>query len=567
MDSSRPRGLLDLPTEILVEIFRTFCLHCWYGDRHDHGEEALVSLDRDMFEVGRQGRAVLAKISRTCKALAPIAQPLLFHFFHTGNQPRMLESNHWDDVSFRPGSADDDMLLPFIRTLLDRPDLAVHVRALALYHAMPVRAAAAADRNLMARIRAMILQQLFREADLQQYGDDLRPFGDDFHLHDVVIALSPNVEQLLLGGIGTPKVYDEAGNVAMIGRGNRTQRYEEWPGSGPVLHRLRYAAFVTTPTESAPYRRGRYHMLMLEPLVGRAPNLEMLLAADAGHSQSSHFWMRREPWTTAPLMHLRTMCVSGVGPEILCGVFACCPALEDLSYWVDADAADFEGYRSDLTLLTEDHMVPLYPSLRRLCYSYVESRYYTPQWAQRVAEEDGPLGWSGPERASNRDPYVSFRRFARLAILEVEHVLFNGGDEAITSPGPHQGRTQHARDCVPETTPRRLLEALPASLQVLHIGFVINWIDFYHDMEALALGAAKNVPLLRIVRADCVALPPEEEVDDLVMLLGAVGIRFCVGETHKGDGVRGMMDDRPGHPYGTQDPVFSYGLHCLEKLV
>lgn len=551
MASPKPRGLLSLPNEILIEICREFCLHCQYEERQSHGEVALVSLGNDMFEVGRHGRAVLARLSRTCKALTPVAQPLLFHFFHTGNLPRMLESMKWDDVSYSPGKADDDMLLSFLRTLLDRPDLGMHVRALALYYAKPVRAAATTDLSLIPRIRTTI-RQIFQHPNKRQY-------DDDFRLHDFAVTLAPNVEQLLIGGVGS---------ADMIYRGELYFESNDKPVPGPTLSRLRYAAFVATPYKLE--WQGTYHMLMLMPLVGRAPNLEVLVATDAGDNfYNEGAFLNDEPWT-APLTWLRKLSVKGVAPEIICTVFSYCPALEDLSYGIDTGALPFgRENQEDLTLLREDHMTALYPSLRRFLYSVVDSHYYTREWAQSAADDQQSKWWfSAVHRSVNRLQYVSFRGFAQLAILEVEHVMFYDDNEAETSRGPHQGRTEHARDCVTDSAPRRLLEALPASLQILHIGFVINWIDFYHDMEVLALGAALQVPKLRILRADCVVMPPTEEVDDLITLLRASSITFSVGETPKRleDIPSGLIEDRPGYPCGQEDPFFVYGLDSLDSL-
>ncbi|CAK7233692.1 hypothetical protein SBRCBS47491_008697 [Sporothrix bragantina] len=188
----QPRSLLDLPTEILGQIFGELCIHCQYGNLHFLGGDALVSLDCDMFEVGREGRAALANVSQTCKTLAIIAQPILFHFYHTGNQPRIQDTGVWDDIGYEPGRAEDDMLLPLIRTLLDRPDLAQNFRALALYRSRPMRAAVDNDPRTMARIRAMILQELVIERCNHEYDNEVGPEGMERWLFDVVLGLTPN---------------------------------------------------------------------------------------------------------------------------------------------------------------------------------------------------------------------------------------------------------------------------------------------------------------------------------------------------------------------------------------
>lgn len=591
------RTLLDLPIEVVEQIVRELCIHCQHDnirlDGPQHGlqrSEPVVCLGRDAFEEGRQGRAVLARLARTCKALRRIVQPVLFHFFHTGNMPRSLEEVpsgdaylgilwnagvKWDDLSFAPGRAEDDMLLPFLRTLLDRPDLAQHVRALALYHARPTRADPDKDTDsgLLARIQALVLQQ--RIAVRVDAEDDYC-----YGLMDVVLALTRNVEQVLLGDLVESKEIQgwsdgESDDETAEAWKRRNAALQE-----PMLPRLRFAAFVGVPKKVSKEFVGLdYHPFVMASVLRRAPNLATLVAHDAGNNEQMMYMHAFRYWTVPPMQHLRTLTLTGVGPELLKPLVATFPALEDLSYWTDEDSRDTFGRRPEWTMLREDHMEALYPSLRRLCYSFVDHHYLTEAWAHRAATIDEShaqwLGWNAPHRANWADLYVSFRGFQKLAILAVEHVWLNCKTGCVIQRSFSGNRTQHARDCLRDTPredaeddllpARPLLDALPASLQILHLGFVINWVDLYQDLELLAKGAGTKTPLLRVIRADCVVPPPQNEVDDLTMLLAAVGIAFTVGATSRGNHIRGMLDDAPGHPHGERVPQFSYTLADVDE--
>lgn len=200
--------------EILERVFRFLCIHCWYGDHHGTGGgEALVSLGPDMYEV-------LAKAGRTCRALATITQPILFHFYHTGNQPLYHPVwKTWKPYFWETNAGEDDMVYPFIRTLFSRPDLAAHVRALALFYAQCDRevnkddepAGLNANPNLKARIYAFRSQFLLQKDPDRVLGDLSDGIGVCFDwnndLCDIVVALCPNVEQLHMGGVPPTTVF------------------------------------------------------------------------------------------------------------------------------------------------------------------------------------------------------------------------------------------------------------------------------------------------------------------------------------------------------------------------
>lgn len=116
------KGLLDLPFEIIAQICRIWCSHCNKAALNSTGD---ASIDPDSWNTkatllvfdplgdtraGDAGeQSTLARLSRTCKYLRAVAQPILYHDFVT---------------------RDNQDLFNFVRTLLQRPDLSLHVQRL-----------------------------------------------------------------------------------------------------------------------------------------------------------------------------------------------------------------------------------------------------------------------------------------------------------------------------------------------------------------------------------------------------------------------------------------------------
>ncbi|KAL7813959.1 hypothetical protein V8C44DRAFT_326800 [Trichoderma aethiopicum] len=94
-----PASLVTLPNELLYKICESFCPHCTYVPRPLYDFD-----DRDSLLV--PGRNALACLSKTCRRLRYIAQPVLYHYVYTTRSWHVL------------------------RSITARPDLAAHVRGL-----------------------------------------------------------------------------------------------------------------------------------------------------------------------------------------------------------------------------------------------------------------------------------------------------------------------------------------------------------------------------------------------------------------------------------------------------
>ncbi|KAJ0382203.1 hypothetical protein COL922a_013041 [Colletotrichum nupharicola] len=115
--------LLDLPAEILNQICEQLCYYC-RNPRHfvNAYEEESV-----------EDKRVLAKLCRTSRILLNLGQPVLYHYYATGNLAPVVE-NGIERRSMPRRMPDDDKLALFLRTIIERPDLNQMVRSLQLVH-------------------------------------------------------------------------------------------------------------------------------------------------------------------------------------------------------------------------------------------------------------------------------------------------------------------------------------------------------------------------------------------------------------------------------------------------
>lgn len=107
----------SLPKEILAQICSYLCFHCRNPGIFPNSNTKESRIDK----------ITLAHMCCASKMLCSIAQPVLFHYYASGNLARSASSwnvEHW--------SPEDDKLPAFLRTLITRPDLALCVESLQL---------------------------------------------------------------------------------------------------------------------------------------------------------------------------------------------------------------------------------------------------------------------------------------------------------------------------------------------------------------------------------------------------------------------------------------------------
>ncbi|KAJ4131413.1 hypothetical protein NW768_005598 [Fusarium equiseti] len=494
-------SLEDLPVEIFTTICRNLCVHC----QHAH----VVDLPPDEIDHAIEAQQALSRLSRTCRRFRNTAQPILYHCYHSGRQSNLSNSPEWwDDTDARRREV--ETLETFLRTLLERPDLAKHVRALAFF----------ALREVTAGKIPQATQDLFRQAG-ERAGFRALPSCkqvDSKWLQEASIMAAPFVEQLLIyrsSSEGLQYIRDSPFYLPNL-------KYLVLPGQGK------------NPDECC-------HIQQMQDVLAKAQNLEILAASDAdcGADIPLRERFRAEPWDTA-LSSLRRLSLHGLDPDNLAKILRRSPVLEDLEYFCDMDK---------YTVLQHNHLAPIRKSLRRLCYT-ITTWEHTSGGAQDIIEQVSMfLRWDSSLRGD-----ASFIDFPRLEILEIEQLLLYG--PVFDDEEERQRRFETMKDIGPEI----FMASLPSSLRILHIGMVLAWPEMHRDL----LGMAEKIyrfPNLSVVAVDPYEVPPKEQIKELEEKFGSKGVTFRIGQTTQVPFGRGMLGVRPGHPGRSSERDLKFPLN------
>ena len=156
------------------------------------------------------GNASLARLARTSRRIAAIAQPYVFHYFATGRQ---IELHGDSRIAKATLPNEDNRLALFLRTLLQRPELAVRVKALRL----APQQLEPADPKITRQNRTTTAVEVFRQArsklgalvDINEsyfpsfswdvHGDWLSDSAIYYGLEQLATVLCPNIDTLVLG--------------------------------------------------------------------------------------------------------------------------------------------------------------------------------------------------------------------------------------------------------------------------------------------------------------------------------------------------------------------------------
>lgn len=497
----RQLSIGDLPVEIFAAICRNLCVHC----QHAH----VVDLPPDEIDHAIEAQQALSRLSRTCRRFRNIAQPILHHCYHSGRQSELSNSPEWwADADARRREV--ETLETFLRTLLERPDLAKHVRAVAFF----------ALREVTARQISKETQALFRQAGERAGFRALPTYEqvDSKWLQEASIMAAPFVEQLLIyrsSQEGLQYIRDSPFYLPNL-------KYLVLPGQGK------------NPDECC-------HIQQMQDMLAKAQNLEVLAASDAdcGTDIPLRERFRAEPWDTA-LSSLRRLSLHGLDPDSLAKILRRSPVLEDLEYFCDMDK---------YTVLQHNHLAPVSRSLRRLCYTSTTWEH-TSGGAQDIIEQVSIfLRWDSSLRGD-----ASFADFPRLEILEIEQLLLYGPlfDD--------QEERRQRFESMKESGPEIFMASLPSSLRILHIGMVLAWPEMHRDLLGMAekLYRFQN---LGIVAVDPYEEPPQEEIKELEDAFMAKGVVFRIGQTTQVPFGRGMLGVRPGHPERLSERELKFPLN------
>ncbi|KAK5996911.1 hypothetical protein PT974_02258 [Cladobotryum mycophilum] len=247
--------LAKLPVEILDLICAQLCHHC-------RGLDGLLGDD------DRDGRLALASLSATSRTLRDVAQPFLFHRL-------------WHP---RPFGAD------FIRTLLNRPDLAAAVKILDQSTCVPIRYPGKEDAEFIYDVAFELKLEIFDDPEfdkleefhyddeeeqhiwhgIQEFERGKRPHDFDYLFPETLIALLPNLQSLAFSQTD----YDASQHDVLARRFRRL-------GDRPGLPHLRTLKLQSTEG----------HLKLFHPanavLMNAAPKLERLVISHCDQLKDS----------------------------------------------------------------------------------------------------------------------------------------------------------------------------------------------------------------------------------------------------------------------------------------
>jgi hypothetical protein len=525
----RTARFTHLPTEILSSICEFLCLHCRTG--------CVANQDRGVVRAGQHDQRTLAHLARTCKKLREVAQPVLFHWYHSGCIPTKRSLSKWEWDGMTSGSqAEDDQLMPFLRSVGELPALAAAVQSFVLF-TIDLRRSYTKDHGGLARY---IAGNIGAQEDGPGLCDNWLEYSAPFIL--------PRLKECLVVGMPGPSAFYCLKNC---------------PVRLPHLTYLALSPWVEMDS---------YHMAETSHLLACIPNLEVLIAPDCGSgTDRRHASLRRGCSWDLRLEKLRVLSISNLAPDFLETYLRGCPALEDFEFYCDLERQD--------PPLSLEHLGHVRETLRRFCYSA------TPPW---LLNGTWRVGWEYPDEVDQDDMerdkdmandlswWSSYHTMAqdetpddhinpfdasvypRLEILEIEQILLYGAAfNRSTRAQKFADMAQHGTDA--------LMARLPPSLRVLHIGMVVAWPELRRDLTGLALVARTRFPHLHTVHIDTFVDQlhdplPGDDVQEIAGLLRAAGIVFRVGRTPEGSSARGMLGPRPGRPEIWRVAPVLYGL-------
>jgi hypothetical protein len=326
--------LLALPAEILIKISQSLCMHCRLPRIGEIPHDEAASAIHD-------GQPALANLSATCKHLRAIAQPILFHFFHS--------LANYDDTRIR--------LARFAHALVHRRDLALCVRSLVLWtpdfdhlRVMPrgeAWALAFKDEN-----PTRCFQRAAEELGPWWVG---RQYGSLEDLQELTIALAPAATYVLLQ------------RSFLGGAPSDAKTWRDW--TGRPMENLRHVVLVGWRKWWPREDHDSFHLKEARTFLRHASNLESLVAAECGGDGldffvSSYDELKASPWHVE-FPRLRKLSLSGenIGVEEVEAIIRHSAVFEDLELFYGR----IEFGRPVLDL--ERHLGTTKKTLKRLCYS------------------------------------------------------------------------------------------------------------------------------------------------------------------------------------------------------
>ncbi|KAK7450016.1 hypothetical protein CaCOL14_010235 [Colletotrichum acutatum] len=440
--------MASLPLELVEQICSLLCFHCQHPDTFpDAGSDDY-----------RLSKRALSRLCRVSRRFCAVAQPFLFHDYATGGLLQRHESGIVAQ-SGKPSQYDeyDDKLPVFLRSIIQRPDLASHIRTLQLVEndvisgctpeVAPLLIKATEDAGALRHAPSRgYLQTKIWSGFSGQPEALLRIQRRKIHhwLEELAILLSSNVAMLLTAR-------------------DSFVDYEHIRDSR--------ASFPAVRTIALRGVKKNHHVYEASALFAAAPSLENLESMQCSLFDGQSPWTLVKPWTLK-LGNVRRLSLSEIGFEDLHLLVKCCPNLEELAVTAIEIYRNSEFDYWDVSKLLQT-LDPIRHNLRKLRLSH-ESR--------RSRRED-------PRPITSGGIVWSFRGFENL-----EELAF---DQAAIDTSP---RAAPVEDGMGLYTKWSLAELLPASVRQVEILHADQ--NCKEKLRQLAEECASALPSLKVVQVN-----------------------------------------------------------------
>ncbi|KAK8041949.1 hypothetical protein PG993_006472 [Apiospora rasikravindrae] len=342
-----PTAFARLPNEMVAKIFEQLCFHC---------QSPSIFPNADTDDV-RQRKATLARLCRVSKRFRAIAEPILYHYYATGNCKHFLDDTD-PNIRGTRWQGSNDYLLSFASRLVERPDLASKVVSMQLVDHSAAYRKYNEDKNLEL-LRALLKQSEDKHwlscGGLSQTiegwlsdSDVLDLWKQEAHrwVMCLVMVLSTNLRNVLIAVDNNYLAFPAFEEKALpIGR-------------LPSLTHLGMMSCRDTP----------YHLAAVRGLLASAPKLETIYACDSCHVNvwDSHPQPHRRHntgYTPIPCAGLKKLVICDLFPPHLEEFLWSIDGLEELEYYWKVFPL-FRARLNGVLLQTKD-------TLKRLCISFL----------------------------------------------------------------------------------------------------------------------------------------------------------------------------------------------------
>ncbi|KAK0612183.1 hypothetical protein B0T14DRAFT_531750 [Immersiella caudata] len=487
------------PVEIIERICSSLCLHC------QSPSDCLLAAGSET----DQAKATLASFSATCSFIRAAVQPILFHYFSAGNTPNFH-------------SPTDYKLALFLRSVIERPDLALCVRFLQLPETTPrpfrggglntplltilneaSRRLGLGDGDMIPPTEAAWQKVLFPGGNWSHVPAILISRQQDevsirmgHWLQELALMLLPSVSSLLVTRTGPrTKYFCFAKNAIVLGPQGRT-----------TLTSLKQATLLGDGFDD-------WHIVHAASLLEASPNLEELRALDCGFDRAEPgedtFVYPNRPWKLPMAANLRILTITNITLEELKRSLAICPRLEELDYRKSKMTNYYTTNEARVFCRQPvEAVLPVAKTLRTLHIGFrTQTCFREPRG---VRPSLVPESYEELLLQDIFHPIASFQHFEQLHTLSIEQAALVYPTDGEYEP--------------------RLVDILPASIRVFRLIFIYR--GFREDMERLLAEAP-----LRFPRLERVELGVVKPVSDTFYELVANDVG-TVSKMFKGSGIR-----------------------------